>query len=68
MHELSRQKLRELIAKYGLSLCEDPRRCEAFLKDLCGKHKREIFVLVSAMRERVVEDSRNSQATVPISI
>jgi len=68
MHDLPRQKLRELIAEYGLSLCDDPRRVEAMLKDLCGQHKREIFVLVSAMKERVVEDLRNSQATAPNSI
>lgn len=68
MHDLPRQKLRELIAEYGLSLCEDPRRVEALLKDLCGQHRREIFVLVSALRERVVEELRNSQASVPASI
>jgi TPR repeat protein len=68
MQDLPRQKLRELIAEHGLSLCDDPRRVEAMLKDLCGQHKREIFVLVSAMKERVVEDLRNSQATVPTSI
>ena len=68
MNDLPRQKLHELIAEHGLSLCDDPRRVEAMLKDLCGQHKREINVLVTAMKERVVEDLRNSQATAPTSI
>jgi hypothetical protein len=44
MNDLPRQKLRELIVEYGRSLCDDPRRCEALLKDYCGQHKREIFL------------------------
>ena len=35
MHDAPRQKLRELIIEYGCSLCDDPRRCEALLKDYC---------------------------------
>lgn len=56
MHDAPRQKLRELIVEYGRSLCDDPRRCEALLKDYCGQHKREIFVLVNALKNRVAED------------
>ena len=56
MHDEPRQKLRELIMEYGRSLCDDPRRCEALLKDYCGQYKREIFVLVNALRNRVVDD------------
>jgi hypothetical protein len=33
MHDEPSQKLRELIIEYGRSLCDDPRRCEALLKD-----------------------------------
>ena len=46
MHNEPREKLRELIVEYGRSLCADPRRCEALLKDYCGQYKREIFVLI----------------------
>ena len=62
MHDLPRQKLRELIIEYGRSLCDDPRRCEALLKDYCGQYKREIFVLVSALKNRVAEDLINASA------
>ena len=42
--------LYQLINHYGTSLCEDPKRCEALLKDSCGgKHQREISLLVNAL-------------------
>ena len=65
MHDEPRQKLRELIIEYGRSLCDDPRRCEALLKDYCGQYKREIFVLVSALKNRVADDLLKTSASVP---
>ncbi len=56
MHDLPRQVLCKLLAQHGASLCTDPRRCEALLRDYCGRHKREIFVLISALKERVVTE------------
>ncbi|MFO1433569.1 MAG: formylglycine-generating enzyme family protein [Candidatus Competibacteraceae bacterium] len=63
MHDLPRQVLCELLAKHGTSLCTDPRRCEALLRDYCGRNKREIFVLISALKERVATELE--QATTP---
>ncbi len=68
MNDLPRQKLRDLIIEYGRSLCDDPRRCEALLKDYCGQYKREIFVLVSALKNRVAEDLINASAGVPLAL
>ncbi len=68
MHDEPRQKLCELIVEYGRSLCNDPNRCEALLKDYCGKHKREIFVLVSALKKNVTNDLLKSSAGVPQEI
>ena len=68
MHDEPRQKLRELIIQYGHSLCDDPRRCEALLKDYCGHYKREIFVLVNALKNRVAEELINSSAGVPSTL
>lgn len=65
MHDEPRQKLRELIVQYGRSMCDDPRRCEALLKDYCGQYKREIFVLVNALKNRLAEELINSPAGVP---
>ena len=68
MDDLPRHKLRELIIEYGRSLCDDPRRCEALLKDYCGQYRREIFVLVSALKNRVAEDLINASAGVPSAL
>ena len=69
MHDLPRQKIRELILEYGHSLCDDPRRCEALLKDHCGQHKREIFVLVSALKNGIANDLLKAQSNgVPETI
>ena len=65
MHNEPREKLCELIVEYGRSLCADPRRCEALLKDYCGQYKREIFVLISALKNRVAEDLLKTSAGVP---
>ena len=69
MNNLPRQKLRELILEYGRSLCDDPRRCEALLKDYCGAHKREIFVLVNALKNGIASDLIKMQSNeVPETI
>lgn len=66
MNDAPRQTLRELIARHGPGLCSDVRRCEGLLRDLCGEHRREINILVGALRERVPLDllaGRNSAPT-----
>ncbi|MDY7078996.1 MAG: WD40 repeat domain-containing protein [Chloroflexota bacterium] len=65
MNDIPRQKLCEIVAQYGTSLKDDPRRTEALLRDFCGAYKREIFVLVSALREQVAADLLASQDSVP---
>lgn len=65
MNELPRQKLVELIGRYGVDLARDARRCEALLRDVCPQHKREIFVLVSAAKESVGIDLLGSSSGMP---
>ena len=65
MTDQPRGTLCELIATYGRALCDDLRRCEALLRDLCGTHRREIHVLVSALRERVAADLLAASEGVP---
>lgn len=65
MHNEPRQQLCQLIAQYGPTLSEDPRRCGALLKDHCGQYKREIFVLVNALENRVATELLNASAGVP---
>ncbi|MDQ3816503.1 MAG: WD40 repeat domain-containing protein [Acidobacteriota bacterium] len=65
MNEIVGQKLREIILRHGLRPLSDPRLCESLLKDYCGQHKKEIFVLVCAVREQVAADLLTSEASLP---
>ena len=66
MHDLPRQKLSELLTKHGSTLCEDAKKLEGLLKDvLRNEHRRETFVLVSALREGVAHELRNSTSGMP---
>lgn len=65
MNNLVREKLSEIIAKHGQSLAENPQRCEALLRDYCPQYKREINVLVEALKERVASDLMNSSLAMP---
>ncbi len=65
MQDIPRQKLVEIIARFGPQLCDDPKRCEGLLRDYCGEHNREITILVAAIREGVTFELRGSQGTIP---
>ncbi len=65
MNNLVREKLSEIIARHGRLLAENPQRCEALLKDYCPQYKREINVLVEALKERVASDLMNSSLAMP---
>jgi len=52
-NDIPAETLRRIIQQYGLSICDEPRRCEALLKDLCGAYKREIHLLVAAQFEKI---------------
>lgn len=56
MSDIARLKLTEIITAYGRSVCDDPRRCEGLLRDLCGDQRRAIHVLLGALKGRVVTD------------
>ena len=65
MNDAPRRTLRELIAKHGPGLCSDARRCEGLLRDLCGAHRREVNILVGALRERVPLDLLAGRNALP---
>jgi len=65
MNDLPRQRLCEIIQKYGRSLCDDQRRCEGLLRDLCGEYRREVNIIVSALKEQVVSDLLTPQSNIP---
>jgi WD40 repeat protein len=68
MNDLPRQTLIQLLARYGPSLSDDPKRTEGLLRDYCGEHKREIFALVSALNEDVAADLLALGDSVPYQV
>jgi len=52
MNDIPRQKLKELIMRFGTSLSEDRLRCLGMLKDLCGEQKKEIAGIMAALEEK----------------
>lgn len=55
MPDIPRQQLQYIMTQFGRSVCDESKRCEALLKDLCPNHKREVRLLVVALREGVVK-------------
>lgn len=53
MKNLARQKLVELVARYGQTLIEDARRCESLMRDHFPAQRREIAILTSALEVRI---------------
>jgi hypothetical protein len=66
--DIPRQELCILVANVGRSLCDDPQRCEALLRDYCGTYRREIALLVNAMREQVPAELMSTEGKVPYAI
>ena len=53
MENFPRYKLINLIKKYGTELYASKNRCRNFLNDFCGEYQREVFVLSTAVEEKV---------------
>jgi hypothetical protein len=56
MNNIPRQKLHELITQHSHLICDDHKKCEAMLRDLCPEYNREINILITALREKVAAD------------
>lgn len=65
MNALARQKLMELVARFGRALGTDPRRCEALLRDVCPQARREIAVLTGSVREGIPAELLAASAGTP---
>lgn len=68
MNNDSKQILKELVGRYGVSIAQDPLRCEGMLRDRCSKCNREIFVLVNAIRQRVPSDLLSPRQSLPLAL
>ncbi|PTY03393.1 hypothetical protein DB346_05795 [Verrucomicrobia bacterium LW23] len=56
MNPQVRDGLKKTVERYGADFVLDAARCEGILKDVCGESRREIYVLVSCVREGVVKE------------
>lgn len=68
MDAIPRQKLCEIILRYGSSLSGEPQRCEALLRDLCGQYRKEISALVSAVKEGITRELLSSENDISSAI
>ena len=69
MNSIAQEKLVELVKRFGLDVAGDPRRCEALLRDLCGdQHRREVHVLVCAVRDGITSELVSGGNGTPKSI
>ena len=64
LNDQPRQQLNYLIAHYTSRVCDDTRRCEAILKDLCPEHKRELNLLISALKEKIPQELMKAPAHI----
>ena len=62
------QNLQEVINTYGADIFEDPGRLEGLLRDQCGQYKREIRLLISTLKEGVVNDLRLGKGSTPVEL
>jgi hypothetical protein len=60
-----RQKLRELILEHGLALCRKSRDLEDLLLAACPRHRREVSVLIIALKCQVAVDLAASSRSIP---
>ena len=68
MNNLACEKLAEIIKKYSVAVCDDPKKVEGLLWDLCGGAALEVRVLVSCLKAGVAEKLRSPQNGVPLEI
>lgn len=67
MNNQARPFLQQCIRDYGTTLGREPLRLEALLKDYAkGQFKREIFVIVQAAKENVVEQLLHNTAPLEL--
>ncbi len=64
----ARETLRQMVETYGREVCLDPRRCEGLLRDLCPGEKRDISLLLTALRERIPEELVAAGPGQPIAV
>ena len=60
MKDEARKQLIEIVKKYGIKILDEPRKVEGLLRDFCGDCKKEIFSIVSGLKEGASTELLNS--------
>jgi hypothetical protein len=63
-----REKLKNMVFEYGLSICDEPQRCTALLKDLCPENRREVNLLLTTLRAGLVGELLRDSHSNPIEL
>jgi hypothetical protein len=53
MNDSVQAKLKEIVARYGVSVVDDPLRCQGLLNDLCPSSRKEVTSLILVLKEGV---------------
>lgn len=65
VNDIPREKMLGLITRFGVQIGEDPKRCEFLLRDVCSEYKREIVVLVAAVKENIPRELMSADGRIP---
>jgi hypothetical protein len=68
MDNRARDTLREVVVSYGAVLTQDSSLCEALLRDLCGSCRREINLLIGAIKAQVASDLMSESTGMPVEM
>lgn len=68
MDNVARQKLKRIIATFGVTVCNDIDRCRGLLCDSYPTGKLEIHVLVNALAQRVPQDLLSRAGNLPLDV
>jgi hypothetical protein len=67
MENQVRETLAKIVQQYGMDVIDDPAKVQGLLKDLAGQHRREINLLMSALRAGVPQDLNSSSGPIAIT-
>ena len=65
MNATVQTKLRQIVAQYGISVIDDPLRCQGLLNDLCPMCKREVNSLILVLKEGIPNELIKAGRSTP---
>jgi hypothetical protein len=65
MNDAVQAKLREIVIRYGVSVIDEPLRCQGLLNDLCPSSRREINSLILVLKAGVPVDLLKAGKNTP---